>query len=132
MGSRVTSRLQSLLDAGAVAISVLCALHCLALPLLLVVFPLLGATVMTDESFHAILLWVILPTSVVAVGLAWGRHHDVWVFALVGVGLVILVAAALWAHDRAPAWVDQTLSVAGGTVLAVGHIRNSLLCQGKA
>lgn len=128
----MTSRLQSLLDGSAVAISALCAVHCLALPLLLLVFPLLGASVMTDESFHAILLWVILPTSIIAVGLAWGRHHDAWVFALVGLGLLVLVVAALWAHDHAPEWVDKTLSVAGGAVLAAGHIRNSLLCHRQA
>lgn len=125
----MTSRLQTLLDGGAVAISALCALHCLALPFLLVLFPLLGATVMTDESFHAILLWVILPTSVLAVGLAWGRHHDARVLGLVGLGLVIIVAAAIWAHDHAPRWVDQAMSVTGGLVLAVGHIRNFLLCR---
>ncbi len=83
-------------------------------------------------AFSRNLLWVILPISVVAVGLAWGPHHDAGVFALVGVGLVLLIIAALWAHDRAPAWVDQTLSLAGSAVLAAGHIRNSLLCRGKA
>ena len=28
-----------------------------------------------DESFHAILLWVILPTSLIAVALPWGRRQ---------------------------------------------------------
>jgi len=123
------NRLQSILDSIAVAISALCAIHCLALPFLLVLFPLLGATVMTDESFHTILLWVILPTSVIAVGLAAGRHRDAIVIVLVGLGLVLLMAAALWAHDNAEPWVDTALSVTGGAVLAAGHIRNFLLCR---
>ena len=125
----MTQRLQSILDGSAVAISALCAVHCLALPVLLVLFPLLGATVMTDESFHAILLWVILPTSVLAIALAWGRHRDALVLSLVGIGLLILVGAAIWAHDHAALWVDQAMSVIGGAVLAAGHIRNSLLCR---
>lgn len=125
----MTNKLQSWLDGGAVAISALCAVHCLALPVLLVLFPLLGATVLTDESFHAILLWVILPTSILAIALAWGRHHDAVVLSLVGVGLTILVFAATWAHDHAELWVDQTLSVIGGLILAAGHIRNFLLCR---
>lgn len=125
----MVNRLQTLLDGCAVAISAFCAVHCLALPLLLVLFPLLGATVLTDEAFHAILLWVILPTSLIAVGLAWGRHRDATVLTLVGIGLFMLVMAAVWAHDHAPAWVDQSGSVAGGFLLAAGHIRNFLLCR---
>lgn len=125
----MTSRLHSLLDGSAVAISALCAVHCLALPFLLVLFPLLGTTVLTDESFHALLLWVILPTSVLAVGLAWTHHRDAWVLGLVGLGLLVLIAAALWAHDHAPLWVDKAMSVAGGAVLAGGHIRNFLMCR---
>ena len=125
----MNNRFQSVLDGGAVAISALCAVHCLALPFLLVLFPLLGATVMTDESFHAILLWVILPTSILAVGLAAGQHRDNAVICLVGFGLATLVAAALWAHDYAPHWVDKAMSVTGGFVLAAGHIRNFLLCR---
>ena len=128
----MSDRFQSILDSGAVAISALCALHCLALPFLLVLFPLLGATVLTDEAFHTMLLWVILPTSVIAIGLAMRRHRDARVLSLVAVGLLLLVLAAVWAHDFAPEWVDKTLSVIGGGILALGHIRNFLLCRRAA
>ena len=84
---------------------------------------------MTDESFHAILLWIILPTSLIAVALAWPRLRDGSVALMVGVGLLILVAAALWAHNNAPLWVDKAMSLVGGAVLAIGHIRNFLLCR---
>jgi hypothetical protein len=122
-------RMQTLLDGGSVIISAICALHCLALPFLLVLFPLLGATIMTDESFHAVLLWVILPTSLLAAGLSMFRHRDWMVIGLLGVGLITLVAGALWAHDHAVPWVDAAMSVSGGAVLAAGHIRNLLICR---
>jgi len=125
----IASRFQSMLDASAVAISALCAIHCLALPLLLVIFPLLGATVLTDESFHEILLWVILPTSLIAIVIALGRHRDRLVYGLVGAGLTVLLIGALWAHDHAPHWVDIAMSVTGGAILAAGHIRNFMLCR---
>jgi len=120
---------QKLLDITAVAVSGLCALHCLALPFLLVLFPLLGTTILTDEAFHQVLLWFILPTSLVAVGLARIRHRDKLVLALVGAGMAILVGAAVWAHDHAELWLDQAMSLTGGAILAVGHIRNFLLCR---
>jgi len=123
------TRIQSLLDGSAVVISALCAIHCLALPLLLILFPVLGASVLTDESFHALLLWVIMPTSVIAVGLAVPRHKDVWVIGMVGLGLAILVLAAFWAHDHSEPWVDKAMSVTGGAILAAGHIRNFIVCR---
>jgi len=125
----LTTQLQKLLDTSAVAISALCAVHCLALPVLLVLFPLLGATFMVDEHFHELLLWVILPTSVIAVGLARLNHRDTAVLVLVITGLAFIIGAALWAHNNAQAWVDTAMSVTGGLTLAAGHIRNFRICR---
>ena len=125
----MTTQLQKLLDTSAVAISALCAVHCLALPVLLVLFPLLGATFMVDEHFHELLLWVILPTSVIAVGLARLNHRDTAVLVLVITGLAFIIGAALWAHNNAQAWVDTAMSVTGGLTLAAGHIRNFRICR---
>ena len=117
------------LDICAVAISAICAIHCLALPVLLIAAPVLVGSVLTDEAFHQILLWFIAPTSVLAVLASRRNHPDRQVLILVGTGLLILVVAALWAHDHAEHWVDTTLNVVGGLVLAVGHIRNFRLCR---
>ncbi len=122
-------RKHAIFDAAAVAISAVCALHCLALPVLLIAFPLLVGSVITDEAFHRIILWVIVPTSVLAVAAARRRHPDRLVVLLVATGLAILFLGAFWAHDHADPWVDTALSVLGGLILAVGHIRNFRLCR---
>ena len=120
---------QSVLDFIAVAISGLCAIHCLLLPLVLIIFPILGSSVLSDELFHELLLWVILPTSILAVALARFGHPDLWVIVLVAAGLATLTFGALWAHDHAAPWVDKALSLLGGMVLAIGHVRNFRLCR---
>lgn len=122
-------RLQQWIDSSAVAISALCAVHCLALPVVMIVFPLLAGSVLMDEFFHQMLLWVILPTSALAVLLARRSHPDRLVLVLVGAGLVILVVGALWAHDNAQPWVDKLLALVGGGILALGHVRNFRLCR---
>jgi cation transport ATPase len=122
-------RFQSFFDTCAVGISAICAVHCIALPVLLIAFPVLGGTVLTDELFHSVLLWFILPTSVIAVLLARQHHPDRQVLMLVGAGMLILIGAAFWAHDHAPPFVDTAMSLVGGGLLALGHIRNFLLCR---
>ena len=121
--------LHTLLDALAVVISGLCALHCLALPVLLVFFPLLFGSVLTDEDFHRLVLWIILPTSVIAVAAARYRHPSRQVLIWVGSGMALLLLAAFWAHDYMPAWADIALTTLGGLMLAVGHIRNIQLSR---
>jgi len=123
------SKLPSFFDARAVIISALCAMHCLALPVLLITFPLLGASVLNDELFHQLLLWVIVPTSIIAVGFARIRHPDVLVLVLMVLGLLVLAGGALWAHDSAPHWVDVAMSLVGGALLAIGHVRNFKVCR---
>lgn len=123
-------RIQSIFDSCAVGISAVCALHCLALPVVLIAFPLLGTTVLADELFHAMLLWVILPSSLIAIILARRRHPDSAVVALVGAGALVLIAGAFWAHDNAAPWVDTAMSLTGGALVAAGHIRNFRLCRG--
>jgi hypothetical protein len=123
--------LHSALDTLAVIISALCALHCLALPVLLLLFPLLIGSVFTDEDFHRLILWIILPTSVIAVAAARYRHPDIRVLMWVGGGMALLLFAALWAHDHAPRWVDVSLTTIGGLILAIGHIRNLRLSRHK-
>ena len=123
------ARTHNLLDAAAVAISAICAMHCLALPVVLLAFPLLAGSVLTDEAFHRIIIWVIVPTSMLAVLAARRSHPDKQVLMLVGTGLATLLLAAFWAHEYAAPWVDTALSVTGGLILAAGHLRNLLLCR---
>ena len=118
-----------MLDSAAVVISAICAVHCLALPIVLVAFPILGSTILTDEMFHSFLLWFILPTSIVAVALGRKNHPDKAVILLVGFGLLLILIAAFWAQDHAERWVDTALSVTGGAILAAGHLRNFLICR---
>jgi hypothetical protein len=123
------NRFQSFFDRLAVLISLLCAVHCLLLPVLLVAFPLLSGSLLSDESFHQLLLWVILPTSIISISLARCHHPDRKVLVLVSSGLFVLVFAALIAHEYLPESIDIAMSVIGGILLAIGHIRNFKLCK---
>ena len=61
--------LTSVLDKSAIGLSVLCLIHCLALPLALVTSFSFSALWVADESFHQLLVFLVLPTSFLALAL---------------------------------------------------------------
>ena len=101
-----------LLDKLAVSTSTFCAIHCLCLPIFLGFFPALGTTLFGEELFHVLLLWLVIPLSLVALSLGCRRHRDVLVAAIGLVGLISLILAATFGcgtitfADAVPATTD--------------------------
>ncbi|MFW1406273.1 MerC domain-containing protein, partial [Vibrio parahaemolyticus] len=58
--------------------SVLCLIHCLVLPAILVALPVLATMLAVPESFHAVAFALALPTSVLAMTLGHRRHGLRW------------------------------------------------------
>lgn len=117
------------LDRVAISTSALCAVHCLCLPILLSVLPALGATFFGQESFHVVLLWLVIPLSVVALGMGCRKHKN-WMVALLGVaGLSLLIIAAAFGHDFLGETGERIATLAGALFIGVGHFRNYTLCR---
>ena len=126
------SRYTPILDKFAVSTSTVCAAHCLFLPLLLVVFPALGATIFGQESFHVWLLWLVIPLSFVALSIGC-RKHKSWLVALFGLaGLTFLIAAATLGHDFLGEGGERVATLIGAVSIAFGHMRNYTLCRRTA
>ncbi|HEL5085468.1 TPA: MerC family mercury resistance protein, partial [Stenotrophomonas maltophilia] len=112
----------ALLDAGAVALSSLCLLHCLALPLLAAALPLFG-TWAEAEWVHLLFVTIALPLTGYALWRAERRHPLpvlAWAAAGVGLGLLLAGALALPSHD----W-ETPMTVTGSLLLAATHIWNA-------
>lgn len=121
--------MQRPLDIIAVSLSGLCAIHCLFTPLALILFPVIAGSLFASEDFHLFMLWVILPTSGLAIALGCRNHKDIAVLLLGLGGLSLLIVSAFWGHT----WVGETgerlLTLAGGLIMATGHVRNYRLCR---
>ena len=121
--------LQLTLDKVAIGTSLLCAIHCLALPVAMI----LGSSVvpfgLNDEAYHKWLLIAIVPTSLVALTMGCRKHkrHRVYIFG--GIGLLLLGFAGFLGHDYLGEIGEKVLTVMGGMVVAFGHVSNYQLCQ---
>ncbi|MGE9292693.1 MAG: MerC domain-containing protein [Puniceicoccales bacterium] len=82
-----------MLDRLAISMAVICAIHCLVTPALLVALPIIATTFWSHENFHLWMLLLVLPTTGLAVYSGCRRHKDRWVMALIATGLCLLVLA---------------------------------------
>ena len=120
---------QAALDRFAIGASILCLLHCLVTPLLVVLFPVVVGTFLTQESFHWVLLLWVLPTSVSAIWIGCRRHKDRSVFLMVSAGLAVLCAAVLWGNALGGEAGEKGATVVGSLAMVAGHWRNFRLCR---
>ena len=117
------------MDKAAIGLSVLCVAHCLLTPIVIVMLPALGATFLEDERFHYALLFLVLPTSLVSLGLGCRKHGHFEILAIGVTGLFILSLTLILGDDLLGETGEKISTVAGALIIAVAHIRNFRACQ---
>ncbi len=116
-------------DRAAIGLSFLCALHCLALPVVMVGLPSVAALSLDDEAFHQWMLAVVIPISLFAL-LAGCRQHKRYPVLGLGLGgLAMLICAALAGHDALGETGEKVLTLMGAVVISAGHFLNQRLCR---
>ncbi|MCC5638396.1 MerC domain-containing protein [Nostoc sp. CHAB 5844] len=121
--------MQTLMDKTAIAFSTACAIHCLFLPVFVIMLPALTTTSIGDESFHRLLLWFVFPISVLALTQGCRRHKNRTVLSFGVLGLLLLGIPAIVGHEVLGEVGERFVTVLGATVLAFGHVRNYKLCR---
>ncbi len=124
-----SGRMQTLMDKTAIAFSTACAIHCLFLPVFVIMLPALTTTSIGDESFHRLLLWFVFPISVLALTQGCRRHKNRTVLSFGVLGLLLLGIPAIVGHEVLGEVGERFVTVLGATVLAFGHVRNYKLCR---
>ena len=112
------------------AASLLCAIHCAALPVLLALLPSLGIGIWLGEGFEQ--AFVVFATLLGLFTVIWGyrRHRAVRALWLLLPGLAVLWIGVLYAplhHALVPHAVAMTL---GGTLVGLAHLANLRLNHG--
>ena len=138
------------LDSLAISMSVICAVHCLLTPLLVVLFPILTTTFWVHQDFHLWMLLFVLPTTSLAVFLGCRKHKNKFVMGLSAAGLACLFAVSLYESLSHANQLSQHSSeclqciqggvkdhfsvttfanILGGILLASAHVCNYRLCR---
>ena len=127
---------QIVLDRIAILLSSICAIHCVALPIVAGLVPLLGPALnhgqgMHEFWFHQFILLFVFPVSVFALfaGYRCHRNRTPVVLGVIGLGLLIMTALSaetLIQYHIIPHHGETVLTMTGGVIHAIGHIFNVL------
>ena len=112
-----------LLDNAAVALSGICLLHCLTLPILIAALPFTGQ--FSEGHFHIQMLLVAVPVSVIAFALGYQRHHVKSVIAWGSIGMLLLVLGGTVVHSSFGLVADRAVTICAALILALAHYFNN-------
>jgi MerC mercury resistance protein len=112
------------IDSMGAWVSLGCALHCAAIPMLFGVLPLLGLGFLVHDTFEKIFL--TFSVALAFGSLCWGyRLHRRWSgFLILASGLSLIVIGRNFVTDK----YEVLFVVAGVVFLAGAHILNRYLC----
>lgn len=119
---------QQITDKFAIALSLACAFHCLAIPLLIVLLPSLSALNLENEVFHKWMVFTVLPTSIYALTVGCRQHQRYTLMPLGGLGLLLLIAALVLGEEFG-AFYEKLLTLMGAVIIASSHYLNFSLCR---
>jgi putative Mn2+ efflux pump MntP len=117
------------IDKAAIGLSFACTVHCLLLPIALLMVPTLAASTFGDERFHQWMLIAVLPTSLIALAMGCRQHHNKSVLIIGLLGLTTLSLAIFLGHDLLGDMGEKIASVLGASLIALGHFKNHTLCK---
>ena len=117
------------LDGTAVVLSGTCIVHCLLLPMVVTLFPIVQGSLMEEQYFHLIMLVLILPVSLVALTVGCRRHRDPLTICLGATGLVALTVTALAGHELFSYFGERIATSISGLILVTAHIQNYRSCR---
>ena len=116
-------------DKLAISFSAICAIHCLALPIVLIFFPALAATFIGSEEFHSQLLYLIIPSSIIALALGCKMHGKYYVYFYGALGIGVLLFASIFGHDYLGESGEVIFTLLGASMVSYGHYKNQKLCS---
>ncbi len=115
------------LDKAGATASLLCAIHCAAMPLIITLLPFIGLSFLAHESTEWALLFASAAIGVTS--LCWGyrEHRSNRALAVLSLGLTLLFCDRVL-EENGIGWGAAAM-VLGGCTVAASHLVNRALCR---
>tara|TARA_Y100001936_G_scaffold29603_1_gene27818 strand:- start:1123 stop:1503 length:381 start_codon:yes stop_codon:yes gene_type:complete len=111
------------LDNISIYISGFCLIHCLTFPILSVSIPFYGF--FTENHFHEILLFLIIPISSFALYRGFKNHKNRRIISVGIIGGILVFLGATILHNQANSSYELIITAIGSVLLALAHFNNN-------
>jgi hypothetical protein len=115
----------STLDKTGAFASFICAIHCLAMPLILTILPLTSIAWLADENVERIFIGISAVLALSSICYGYFKHRRGTVLFLLGCGLLTIVIA----HHYHDSKVGSYLMAVGGLQMCCSHYLNLKFCK---
>jgi hypothetical protein len=117
--------IRSAMDKVGIAVTSLCAIHCIMLPVLLPVLPLLGLTSTHNHAFERIILLITMVLGFITIFAGFHRYHrKLYPFYSLFIGGFIYWQKDLLGHEY-----EHYVLIVGASFVVLAHILNLRLCN---
>ena len=110
--------------------SLLCAIHCAVLPVVLALVPSLGIAAWFGESFEQGFALFATALGITTIALGYRRHRDVRALGLLVPGLAVLWFGVLYEPLHSLVFGHGLVMALGGTLVGLSHLANLRLHHG--
>ncbi len=120
------ANLSSRLDWIGASASMLCAIHCALLPLVITLLPMSGLAGESHLLVDLSLLVVSLTVAMLSLRNGYLKHHHRWGAIRLAIAGFLVLFVGIILHEEA---YGRYVMALGGTLVAVSHIWNARLCK---
>jgi hypothetical protein len=119
-------------DMVGIALSALCMVHCLVLPLLVSFAPAILRGLPGDDVTHRVLAIGIALAGGLAFRSGYKVHRKGWILALFLLGIALISAAAALGDSVLPGFGETGITICGSLLLITAHWCNRSFCHSCA
>lgn len=116
---------RSIFDKVGITVTSLCAIHCIMLPVLLPVLPLLGLSAMHNHAFENIVLLTTMVLGFITLFIGFHRYHrKLYPFYSLFLGGFIYWQKDAWGTEH-----EHIILIIGASLVVLAHLMNMRLCN---
>lgn len=121
----VLATFRNVFDKIGITVTSLCAIHCIMLPVILPVLPLLGLSAAHNHAFERIVLLVTMVLGFITLFIGFQRYHrKLYPFYSLFLGGFIYWQKDVWGHQY-----EHAVLMVGAAFVILAHIMNMRLCN---
>jgi peptidoglycan/LPS O-acetylase OafA/YrhL len=121
--------LRAVSDMVGIGLSLLCLVHCLALPVLIAFAPAILRGLPGDDITHRSLAVLIGFVGFLAFRSGYKVHRRRWVLGAFITGLLLVSIAAVLGDEVLTGYRESAVTVCGGLLLVTAHLVNHSFCR---